>query len=91
MEARSIVERPDELRAHLRGMWVAVAGGWERHAGYVDDRGAGVTQAMLAATRPQPGERVLELACGPPAARGWWLRTSSRPEERSSSPTSCRR
>ncbi|MDX6535729.1 MAG: hypothetical protein QOD37_70, partial [Gaiellales bacterium] len=51
MEARSIVERPDELRAHLRGMWVAVAGGWERHAGYVDDRGAGVTQAMLAATR----------------------------------------
>ena len=65
MEARSIVERPDELRAHLRGMWVAVAGGWERHAGYVDDRGAGVTQAMLAATRPQPGETVLELACGP--------------------------
>lgn len=65
MEARSIVERPDELRAQLRGMWVAVAGGWERHAAYVDARGAGVTDAMLAATHPQPGERVLELACGP--------------------------
>jgi SAM-dependent methyltransferase len=65
MEAGSIVERPDELRAHLRGMWVAVAGGWEQHAGYVDERGAGVTDAMLATTRPQPGERVLELACGP--------------------------
>jgi SAM-dependent methyltransferase len=61
----SIVERPDELRAHLRGMWVAVAAGWERHAGYVDERGLGVTDAMLAAVRPQPGEFVLELACGP--------------------------
>jgi SAM-dependent methyltransferase len=65
MEARSIVDRPDELRAHLRGMWVAVAGGWERHAEYVDSRGAVVTAAMLAAARPRPGEQVLELACGP--------------------------
>jgi enediyne biosynthesis protein CalE5 len=65
MEARSIVDAPDELRAQLRGMWVAVAGGWEQHVGYVEERGAGVTGAMLAATRPQPGERVLELACGP--------------------------
>lgn len=65
MEARSIVERPDELRAQLRGMWGAVAGGWEEHAEYVDARGAGVTGAMLAAARPRPGERVLELACGP--------------------------
>jgi SAM-dependent methyltransferase len=65
VEARSIVERPDELRAHLRGMWAAVAGGWEQHVAYVDARGAGVAEAMLAATGPQPGERVLELACGP--------------------------
>jgi SAM-dependent methyltransferase len=65
MEARSIVDRPDELRAHLRGMWIAVAGGWEQHAEYVDSRGAVVTDAMLAAARPQPGEHVLELACGP--------------------------
>ena len=75
MEARSIVEQPDrqaasrrdadELRARLHGMWAAVAGSWGEHAGYADARGAAVTERMLAASRPQPGERVLELACGP--------------------------
>ncbi len=63
--ARSIVERPDELRLQVRGMWAAVAPGWAEHADYVDERGAGVTAELLAATRPQPGDRVLELACGP--------------------------
>ena len=75
MQARSIVEQPDrraasgrdgaELRAHLHGMWAAVAGSWGEHAEYVDARGVAVTEQMLAASRPQPGERVLELACGP--------------------------
>ena len=75
MEARSIVEQPDrraasgrgadELRARLHGMWTAVAGAWGEHAEYADARGAAVTERMLAASRPQPGERVLELACGP--------------------------
>jgi len=75
MEARSIVEQPDrqaasgrdadELRARLHGMWTAVAGAWGEHADYADARGAAVTEQMLAASRPQPGERVLELACGP--------------------------
>jgi SAM-dependent methyltransferase len=75
MEARSIVEQPDrqaasgrdadELRARLHGMWAAVAGSWGEHAEYADARGAAVTERMLAASRPQPGERVLELACGP--------------------------
>jgi SAM-dependent methyltransferase len=76
MEARSIVERPDEstgpkaadlddLRAHLHGMWAGVAGSWAEHAEYVDTRGAGVTERMLEWTLPRPGERVLELACGP--------------------------
>ena len=41
------------------------AGSWGEHAEYVDARGAAVTEQMLAASRPQPGERVLELACGP--------------------------
>jgi AcrR family transcriptional regulator len=40
-------------------------GGWSEHAAWIDDRGAHVTAALLAATRPQPGECVLELACGP--------------------------
>jgi SAM-dependent methyltransferase len=70
MEAKSIVERPDglpgpDLRAHLHGMWAGVAGSWGEHAAYVDARGVEVTEQMLALTMPEPGERVLELACGP--------------------------
>ncbi|HEY3189035.1 MAG TPA: class I SAM-dependent methyltransferase, partial [Solirubrobacteraceae bacterium] len=72
----SIVEQPDgradlrddrlaELRTRLHGMWAAVAGAWERHADYADARGVEVTARMLALTDPRPGERVLELACGP--------------------------
>ncbi len=74
MEAGSIVERPDgapaedadraELRANLHGLWAAVAPAWGEHADYVDARAADVTAAMLDRARPQPGERVLELACG---------------------------
>jgi SAM-dependent methyltransferase len=61
MEAASI----DDLRTRLHGMWAAVADGWAEHAEYADARGAAVTEQMLRATAPQPGERVLELACGP--------------------------
>jgi enediyne biosynthesis protein CalE5 len=53
-----------DLRAQLRGMWAAVAPGWEAHADYVGARGAAVTARMLELTDPRPGERVLELACG---------------------------
>ena len=55
----------DALRTQLHGMWAAVAPGWAAHADFIDDRGAAVTEALLGATMPQPGERVLELACGP--------------------------
>jgi SAM-dependent methyltransferase len=76
MEASSIVEQPDgrssredvsldELRAHLHGMWAVVAGSWAEHADYIDARGAAVTETLLELSNPQPGERVLELACGP--------------------------
>jgi SAM-dependent methyltransferase len=74
MQGRSIVERADgrsgpgaadELRAHLHGMWAAVADSWAEHAAYADERGAPVARRMLELTGPQPGERVLELACGP--------------------------
>jgi SAM-dependent methyltransferase len=76
MDAPSIVERPDKrsgpasgdldgLRAHLHGMWAAVAGSWAEHAAYVDARGARVTEKMLELSGLQPDERVLELACGP--------------------------
>jgi SAM-dependent methyltransferase len=46
-------------------MWASVAGAWAEHAEYVDARGALVTEKMLELARPRPGERVLELACGP--------------------------
>ena len=55
----------DELRAEIHAMWARVAPSWEQHADYVDARGALVTEEMLALAAPQPGERVLELACGP--------------------------
>jgi len=68
MQASSIVEQPDagaELRAHLHGMWSAVAPAWAEHTEYVERRGAPVAAAMLDLSAPRPGERVLELACGP--------------------------
>lgn len=67
MDTRPISQPPDvgELRARLHGMWAAVAGAWGEHAEYVDARRASVTDRMLDLTRPRPGERVLELACGP--------------------------
>jgi ubiquinone/menaquinone biosynthesis C-methylase UbiE len=55
----------DELRTRLHRMWAGVAPSWNEHADYVDARGAVVTERMLELAAPQPGERVLELACGP--------------------------
>ena len=68
MGASGISERTagtdDGLRARLHGMWSGVAGAWATHAAFVDARGAEMTERMLELSRPQPGERVLELACG---------------------------
>src|SRR5262245_51901338 len=49
-------------------MWAGVAGRWAEQADEVDERGAGITAVMLARTTPAPGDRVLELACGPGGA-----------------------
>jgi SAM-dependent methyltransferase len=46
-------------------MWGSVAGAWEQHAAYVDERGAPIAKRMLELTLPGPGDCVLELACGP--------------------------
>jgi SAM-dependent methyltransferase len=70
MEAESIVKQPPraaeraDLRAHVHGMWAAVAPSWGEHADYVDERGAGVTAELLREVHLRPGDRVLELACG---------------------------
>jgi SAM-dependent methyltransferase len=59
MEAATVV------RSRLHQMWAAVAPAWAEHAAYADARGAEVAERMLALAQPGPGERVLELACGP--------------------------
>jgi SAM-dependent methyltransferase len=58
----------DEFREALRAMWGSVAGSWGEHAAFVDERGAAVTARMLELAAPGPGDRVLELACGPGGA-----------------------
>jgi SAM-dependent methyltransferase len=68
MDTQRITKPPPdigELRSRLHGMWAAVAGAWGEHAEYIDARRASVTDRMLDLTTPRPGERVLELACGP--------------------------
>lgn len=53
------------IRAGIHGMWGAVAPAWDKHAEYVDRRGAKATARMLELAELKPGDRVLELACGP--------------------------
>jgi ubiquinone/menaquinone biosynthesis C-methylase UbiE len=55
----------DALRRRLRGMWGEVAKAWGDNADYIDARGAAVTGRMLERAALRPGDRVLELACGP--------------------------
>ncbi len=64
MERSSILDRAD-VRARVHGMWAAVAPGWGEHADAVDARTAGLAERLLDLTSPLPGERLLELACGP--------------------------
>ncbi len=54
-----------DLRPQVHGMWSAVADSWAEHANFVDARHERVTRRMVDATAPKPGNRVLELACGP--------------------------
>jgi SAM-dependent methyltransferase len=42
-----------------------VAPGWAEHAGFVDARSESTTEKVLELARLRPGDRVLELACGP--------------------------
>ena len=64
MEPSSIVDRQD-VRARVHGMWASVAPGWAEHAGAVDARTAGLAERLLDLASIAPGDRVLELACGP--------------------------
>jgi enediyne biosynthesis protein CalE5 len=63
VEAQSTQQQ--ELRQGLHAMWAAVATGWDEHADFVDRRSRALTDKLLDLADPRPGERVLELACGP--------------------------
>ena len=65
MHTKAVPAPQDEIRRRLHGMWAGVAPAWAEHAAYADARGAGVGERMLELTALGPGERVLELACGP--------------------------
>jgi cyclopropane fatty-acyl-phospholipid synthase-like methyltransferase len=54
-----------EVGEPFHGMWAAVAAAWAEHAVYADARGAGLAQRMLDLVEARPGNRVLDLACGP--------------------------
>ncbi|HYF46235.1 MAG TPA: methyltransferase domain-containing protein [Acidimicrobiales bacterium] len=56
---------PDEIRTIVHAIWGNVAPQWEAHADEVDERGAIQTRALLERAQIGPGDRVLELACGP--------------------------
>jgi SAM-dependent methyltransferase len=57
-EARELDERQREL-------WQRAAQGWERRRDSLREKTAPVSQWLVDAIAPQPGERVLELAAGP--------------------------
>ena len=63
--ASSVPGDAEALRRHVHGMWGSVAPAWGENADYIDARHAGSARRILDAVDPRPGERVLELACGP--------------------------
>lgn len=58
-------DRDPAMRNQSHALWASVAPAWAEHTSYVDERGAEVTQRMLQVVSIKPGDRVLELACGP--------------------------
>jgi SAM-dependent methyltransferase len=54
----------EAYRESSRSGWESSSAGWIRHQAMMREWGAAVSQAMIEAVSPQPGERVLELAAG---------------------------
>ncbi len=55
----------EELDHRQRELWRRGAQGWERRQASLREKTAPVSQWLVDAIGPQPGERVLELAAGP--------------------------
>lgn len=55
----------DALTVESRRNWDAVALGWARRRAQFAEVAAPVTEGLLSLLSPKPGERILELACGP--------------------------
>ena len=58
------MNRAREIRERQRADWDTVAGGWQRHRAQMSAPMSAITEKMLGALRPGPGDRVLDLACG---------------------------
>jgi len=55
---------PDELRAAVRERWERAADGWQRRNARFQAAVMPISQWLVEAIEPQPGQRVLELAAG---------------------------
>lgn len=53
------------MNEDARNRWNSAAAEWGRHADRIDEEAGAVTERLLAAIAPAPGERVLELGAGP--------------------------
>lgn len=60
-----VVEDPDAFRAESRGRWEDAAGGWASAREAFQRAAAPVSEWLVAAIAPAPGQTVLELAAGP--------------------------
>lgn len=60
----SAIDDPDELRAAVRERWERAADGWRARNARFQAAAMPVSQWLVQALDPQPGERVLELAAG---------------------------
>jgi len=56
---------PEALRAQMRESWQRGAAGWGRNADAIQEFGLPASVWMIEQLDLQPGQRVLELACGP--------------------------
>ncbi len=59
------VDDPDAFRAESRGRWEGAAGGWAAARDAFQTAAAPVSQWLVDAIGPEPGQTVLELAAGP--------------------------